>query len=331
MIRKRVVSGIQSSGHIHLGNYMGAIKNWVNMQNQYDCIYFLADLHAITTPQNPDDLKQSIYNQAACLLAAGIDSSKSIIFPQSSVKEHAELAWILTCSTPMGWLKRMTQFKDKSNKNQDNVSCGLFSYPALMAADILLYDADLVPVGEDQMQHLELTRDIAHSVNNRFQDKVFQVPEALLQAQCTRIKSLRDATKKMSKSDPSDQSRINLSDSAEIIRDKIKRAKTDSLDYISYDLSRPEIGNLLEIFSSLSGKTIMQVTEQYQVRSFSNFKTDLADLLVETLAPIREEYLKLLNDKRFIEQILKDGSDRAAGYSGLTIKRVKEKFGFVNS
>ena len=325
----RVVSGIQTSGSIHLGNYLGAIKNWVKLQDSYECFYFLADLHAITVPQDPVELKNSTYSQLACLIAAGINIDKSTIFTQSSVSSHSELGWILTCATPVGWLKRMTQFKDKSGKGQDLVSCGLFSYPSLMAADILLYDADFVPVGEDQTQHLELTRDIAESINNRFNKNIFKIPSALIQNQCVRIKSLRDGSKKMSKSDPSDMSRINISDSPELILEKIKKSKTDSLNYISYEPGRLELANLIEIFANISSKTPADITQEYEQAGFSTFKNDLAECLIEELTPIRVKYSSLLQDKGFLDQILKKGSTKASLVADSKIKFVKEIFGFT--
>lgn len=329
MNKKRVLSGIQATGNLHLGNYLGAIRHWVNMQEEYEGFFFLADLHAITIPQDPKDLKASVYNTTAALLASGIDPKKSILFAQSSVREHAELGWILNCMTPLGWLKRMTQFKDKAGKDQESASCGLFTYPVLMAADILLYDADLVPVGEDQKQHLELARDIAGSVNRKFNNEILRVPEPLIQGATTRVKSLRDGAKKMSKSDPSDQARVNLSDSKDEIISKFKKAKTDSLDYISYEESRPEVANLLEIFSELSGRKISAIVDGYRNAGFGKFKTDLAELVAEKLAPICDEYNKLKDDKPFLEEVLRKGGIEATIHAAKTLDRVKKEFGFL--
>lgn len=329
-MKKRVLSGVQATGLLHLGNYLGAIRYWVKMQEDYECYFFLADLHAITVDQNPEDLKNAIYNTTAAYVASGINPEKVVLFAQSDVKEHAELAWILNCNTPIGWLKRMTQFKDKAGKNQEQASCGLFTYPVLMASDILLYDADFVPVGEDQKQHLELTRDIASSINTRFGKEILRVPEPLIQGVSSRVKSLRDGSKKMSKSDPSDNSRINLSDSRDEIISKIKKAKTDSLDFISYDKDRPEIANLLEIFSSISNQTIESLLENYAGKGFAVFKSDLAECLAENLSPITGEYNKLLMDKPYLEEVLRKGKDKASDYAAKTVSRVKKEFGFLN-
>lgn len=328
---KRAISGIQSTGNLHLGNYLGAIRHWVDMQDDYECFYFLADLHAITISQDPQDLHNSILSTTAALIASGIDTTKTTLFAQSDVKEHSELAWILSCNTPLGWLKRMTQFKDKAGKNQDNASTGLLTYPVLMAADILLYNADVVPVGEDQKQHLELTRDIAGSINSRFSQNILKIPEPLIQGKTTRVKSLRDGTKKMSKSNPSDASRINLSDSKDDIISKIKKAKTDSFEHVSYEEARPEISNLLEIFSELSGISIDKIVLEYENSGFAKFKSDLADCLAEKISPINTEYNKLLTDKSYLIDQLKIGSERAREEAVETLLQLKEKFGFVNS
>lgn len=330
MSKKRVLSGIQATGHLHLGNYLGAIRHWVNMQEQYECFYFLADLHAITVPQDPQALRNAVYNTAAALLASGLDTNKVTIFAQSDVKEHAELGWILNCMTPIGWLKRMTQFKDKAGKDQESASCGLFSYPVLMAADILLYNADLVPVGEDQKQHLELTRDIAGAVNRKFSKEILKVPEPLIQGVTTRVKSLRDGLKKMSKSDLSDQSRINISDNKDEIISKLKKAKTDSLSYISYEESRPEIANLLEIFSEFSGKKIEAIVNEYSTLGFAKFKSDLAELVAEKISPINQRYNEILADKNYLREVLREGKNKAALVASRTVSIVKDSFGFLN-
>lgn len=329
-MKKRAISGIQATGNIHLGNYLGAIRHWVKMQNEYQSYFFLADLHAITVPQNPANLLDSVYSTTAAFLAAGLDPKESILFAQSDVKEHAELAWILNCMTPIGWLKRMTQFKDKAGKNQENASCGLFSYPVLMAADILLYDADIVPVGDDQKQHIELTRDIAGAVNRKFGKEILKVPEPLIQGNTTRVMSLRDGTKKMSKSDPSDASRINLIDSKDEIVSKIMKAKTDSLEYISYDESRPEICNLLKIFAEFSGKTVRDISDDYQNLGFAKFKKDLAELVAEKLHPINLNFKNYLEDKTYLKQVLYDGRNKATEYAAMKIYGIKKEFGFLN-
>lgn len=326
---KKVVSAIQATGHLHLGNYLGALKNWVEMQKEYECFYFLADLHAITIQQNPEDLQNAVISTAAAIIASGVDPNKTTLFAQSCVKEHAELAWVLNCSTPIGWLKRMTQFKDKAGKNQENASTGLFTYPVLMAADILLYDVDYVPVGDDQKQHLELTRDIATSINNRFSKEIFKIPEPIIKGQATRVKSLRDGSKKMSKSDPSDASRINLSDSKDQIITKIKKAKTDSLDYISYDESRPELANLLKIFSEISGESIEKLVSSYEHSGNAKFKSDLAEVLVESLNPVNLEYNRILTDKSYILKLLEEGASKASEAASKTLNRVKGEFGFI--
>lgn len=330
-MKKTVLSGIQTSGSLHLGNYLGAIHNWLKMQDDYNCYFFLADLHSITVPQDPDKLRAACINAVATYLATGLDPNKSVIFMQSAVKEHSELAWILNCFTPIGWLKRMTQFKDKSGKNQDLASSGLFTYPVLMAADILLYQPDLVPVGDDQKQHLEITRDIAGTVNRKLNEQVFKIPEPLIQGPATRIMSLRDGRKKMSKSDESDASRINLSDSADLILQKIKKAKTDSISEFSYDTeNRPELANLINIYSALSGHTQAQIVDNYQTKGFSGFKHDLAELIIGKLAPINKEYNKLINDQTFVLKVLAGGADRARAVACKTCNNVKELMGFLN-
>ena len=330
MKNNRAISGIQATGSIHLGNYLGAIRHWVNMQDDYECFYFLADLHAITVPQDPNDLRNAVYNTTAALLASGLDTKRVTIFAQSDVKEHAELGWILNCMTPIGWLKRMTQFKDKAGKDQESASCGLFSYPVLMAADILLYNANFVPVGEDQKQHIELTRDIAGSVNRKFDRELLIVPEPLIQGATTRVKSLRDGNKKMSKSDPSDQSRINLADSRDDIISKLKKAKTDSIEYISYNETRPEIANLLAIFSEFSGKSIASIVAEYEGCGFAKFKGDLAELVAEKLSPITKRYNELTNDKAYLREVLLEGKGRATDVASKTVAKVKDAFGFLN-
>ena len=300
---KRIFSGIQPTGNLHLGNYLGAIKNWVKLQEDFSSIFSIVDLHAITVPQEPLQLRASIHEVTAAIIASGIDINKSILFNQSSVKEHAELAWIFNCVCRIGWLNRMTQFKEKAGKNRENATVGLYSYPVLMAADILLYKATHVPVGDDQKQHIELARDIASSFNNMFtldnENNFFSLPEPQIFGPATRVMSLRDGTKKMSKSDPSDASRINLTDTKEEISSKIKKAKTDpnplpeTVDELK---KRPEAFNLLNIYSSLSNQPLDKTVENFVGKGFSHFKPKLIELAVENLNPISSEMRYLLKD-----------------------------------
>ena len=334
--KNRIFSGIQPTGNLHLGNYLGAIKNWVNLQSDIFSIFSIVDLHAITVPQKPSELKSSTHEVTAAIIASGIDPKNSIVFNQSSVKEHAELAWIFNCVCRIGWLNRMTQFKEKAGKNRENATVGLYGYPVLMAADILLYKATHVPVGEDQKQHIELARDIASSFNNMFSndnDKdFFTLPEPQILGQATRVMSLRDGTKKMSKSDSSDASRINLTDTKEEIAYKIKKAKTDPypLPETVKDLNeRPEALNLLNIYASLSNQTIDQTLSQFSGKGFSSFKPELIDLAIETLNPISSEMRKLLDNTAEIEKILRDGADNARKIAKPVLKHVKELIGFV--
>lgn len=329
-MKKTALSGVQVTGSLHLGNYLGAIVNWLNIQDEYDCFFFLADMHSITIDRSSSELNNSILQTAAIYLATGLDPDKTTIFAQSMVAEHAELAWILNCVTPIGWLKRMTQFKDKAGKDQENAGLGLFSYPVLMAADILLYNADIVPVGDDQKQHIELTRDIAGVVNRKFNQEVLKVPEPLIIGSRARIMSLKDGRKKMSKSDPSDLSRINLSDDKDQIHQKIKKAKTDHLAEISYDHpTRPEVSNLIDIYSILSGKNIEQVVTQYAGSGFAKFKEDLAEVIISTLEPINIKYNELMLNQDYLVTILRNGTDRAKVPASKTLDRVKKLFGFV--
>ncbi len=325
---KIALSGIQTTGKLHLGNYLGSINNWLNMQDNYDCYFFLADLHSITIDRDPDELRESTINSAAIYLACGIDPNKSAIFLQSAIAEHCQLAWMLNCITPIGWLKRMTQFKDKAGKKQDNANTGLFTYPILMAADILLYNPDIVPVGDDQKQHLELTRDIVGALNRKFGKTILKLPEPLIQGAATRVMSLRDGRKKMSKSDLSDASRINLTDDPDTIMQKLKRAKTDNLSEISYDIeNRPEITNLINIFSSLSGQTPENIVNQYHNKGFAVFKKDLADLIISRLGPINKEYQKIIQDKQYILNILNNGAFKARIKAQETCNLVADQFG----
>ncbi len=329
----RVFSGIQPSGKLHLGNYLGAIKRFVPLQDTHNCIYCVVDMHAITVWQDPEKLYNSTLEVAAAYLAAGIDAEKSIIFNQSQVVQHAELAWIFNCVARMGWMQRMTQFKDKAGKNSQNVSLGLFAYPALMAADILLYKATHVPVGEDQKQHLELTRDIAIKFNNDYNVNFFPITEPLIAGETARIMSLRDGTKKMSSSDPSDLAKISLTDSADLIAKKIKKAKSDA-DNLPFEVAglkgRPEADNLVGIYAALSEKSKQGILDEFGGKGFGVFKPALAELAVEKLAPINKKISLYLNDKKQIEDILHSGAERAREIATKTMKEVHNIIGFVN-
>lgn len=325
-VLKKVFSGVQPTGNLHLGNYLGAIDNWLNLQEQYQCLFGIMDLHAITIRQDPKILKANIIQTLATYLACGLDLKKSKIFIQSQVPQHTQLAWLLSTITPMGWLNRMTQYKDKTTANHPqntnvagvenkNANLGLYSYPVLMASDILLYETDLVPVGEDQKQHLELTRDIALAFNNHFNCQYFKLPEPLIIKQNKRIMSLQDGAKKMSKSDLSEISRINLTDNADEIIKKIKKAKTDSQPTIEYDESRLEIFNLLNIFASLSKKTPQQIASQYRDGGYKKFKNDLADLVVSKVEPIAKEIKKLNSNPEFLDETLKNCLDEGRNYA----------------
>ena len=331
---KTIFSGVQPTGNLHLGNYLGAIKNFVDLQNEKEnqCIFCVVDLHAITVKQDPKDLKKNIRETAATFIACGIDPANSIIFNQSMISAHSEAAWILSCVSKIGWLNRMTQFKEKAGKDKEKASIGLYSYPVLMAADILLYDATHVPVGDDQKQHLELCRDIAQKFNNDFNAIDFlKVPEPLIQKQFSRIMSLRDGMKKMSKSDPSDLSRINLTDNKDEILNKIKKAKTDPLPLPEEikDLSeRPEAVNLLGIYSSLKNQNIENSISEFNGKNFSEFKEKLSEVLTEKIEPISREIKKLLNDEKYLDAILLEGSVKADKIASKKIKEIKELVGF---
>lgn len=320
---KTVFSGIQPTGNLHLGNYLGSIANWIDLQDQHRCIFGVMNLHAITLPQDPKELQKNVLDATAVYLACGLDPKKTALFVQSEVVEHAELAWVLGTLTPMGWLNRMTQFKEKS---ADHENLGLYSYPVLMAADILLYKAELVPVGEDQKQHLELTRDLAGAFNRRYNTEYFKLPEPMILKAVKRIMSLQDGTKKMSKSDDSDLSRINLEDSAEAILKKIKKAKTDSLPTITLDENRPEIYNLLNIFAAASGKTCEQLAREYETSGNGKFKNDLAESLIEKLRPIQEKLISFKRDQSYIRQVLADGKKQA---QEIAVKTREEVFSIV--
>ena len=310
----RIFSGIQPTGNLQLGNYLGALKNWVKLQHDYECIYCVVDLHAITVWQEPKDLASNTREVTAGLIASGLDPKTNIIFNQSQVSQHSELAWIFSCVSRLGWLKRMTQFKEKAGKDQESASVGLYSYPNLMAADILIYKATHVPVGEDQKQHLELTRDIAHKFNNDFKVDFFPLPEPLILGNATRVMSLRDGTKKMSKSDPSESSRINMTDGPDEIARKIRKAKTDP-DVLPANPkgleNRPEAANLFAVFSALADKSVEEVCKRFEGAQFSKFKEDLTELAIEVLGPISIEMAKLVADPGYLDEVLADGSERA--------------------
>ena len=331
---KKIFSGVQPTGNLHLGNYLGAIKNFVDLNNdtKNDCIFCVVDLHAITVKQDPKELRNNIQETVATFVASGIDPKKSIIFNQSKVPAHAEGAWILSCVARMGWLNRMTQFKEKAGKDKEKASVGLYSYPVLMAADILLYDATHVPVGDDQKQHLELCRDIAQKFNTDFEVENFlQVPEPLIQKEFSRIMSLKDGSKKMSKSELSDLSRINLTDEKDQIINKIKKAKTDPLPLpgeINNLVERPEAENLLGIYSSLKNQNLEKSITEFNGKNFSEFKEKLSEVLIERIEPISKEIKRLLEDQKYLDSILLEGSDKAEKIASKKIKEMKELVGF---
>ncbi len=331
---KRLVSGIQPTGNLHLGNYLGSLKNWIDLLNsgQYEALMFIADLHSITVPYEPTTLKQNVLHTAATYLACGLDPEKAAIFIQSDIPEHAELNWILGCFTSMGWMNRMTQFKDKSKKYKaDRVTLGLYSYPVLMAADVLLYNADFVPVGEDQKQHVELMRDISQAFNRELNTGYFITPEPMIMGEAKRVMSLKDGTKKMSKSDESDYSRINLTDPADMILKKFKKAKTDSIDAVSYDPdNRPEISNLLKIFSALSGVKIEKIVAEYETAGFSRFKTDLADVAISTIEPIAQKTQEFVSDREYVISVLREGRLKAKAIAEKNILKIKEVVGLFS-
>ncbi|WP_208432835.1 tryptophan--tRNA ligase [Bartonella taylorii] len=347
-----VFSGVQPSGNLHLGNYLGAIKHWVELQTSYNCLYCVVDMHALTVNPDPQTLSASTRAATAAFLAAGIDPKKHIIFNQSQVFQHAELAWILNCIARIGWLQRMTQFKDKAGKDREKASLGLFAYPSLMAADILIYRATHVPVGEDQKQHVELTRDIAQKFNNDYADRIadlnfdismqmneeqrqgfFPMPEALIGKTAMRVMSLRDGTKKMSKSDPSDFSRINLTDDADLIAKKIRKAKTDSAplpDTLEALEGRPEIDNLLGIYAAFAQISKEKALLEFSGKQFSLFKTALADLAVYKLAPITGELRRLHQESAYIDSVLHDGAQRASALAEKNMKKIRKIVGFLH-
>jgi tryptophanyl-tRNA synthetase len=328
----RIFSGIQPTGNLHLGNYLGAIRNWVALQHDYECIFCIVDLHALTLPQDPDELRQSTREVTAAYIAAGIDPERCIIFNQSTVSAHAELAWLLGCLTPLGWLNRMTQFKEKAGKQRENAGLGLYAYPALMAADILLYKATHVPVGEDQKQHVELARDIAGAFNRRYERDFFPLPEPQIFGEATRVMSLRDGTKKMSKSDTSDYSRINMTDDADAVALKIRRAKTDPepLPHTIDELEkRPEADNLVGIYAALADMTRERALAQFAGQNFSTFKEALSALSVEVLGKIGGEMRRLLAEPGHIDRILRHGAERAAAIAQPILREVQDITGLL--
>jgi tryptophanyl-tRNA synthetase len=333
MGKQRILSGVQPTGNLHLGNYLGAIRNWVEIQAEYENFFCVVDLHAITVPHDPKTLAHDTYTIAALYLACGIDLRHSTIFVQSHVTAHSELAWLLNCITPLNWLERMIQFKEKALKQGENVSVGLLDYPVLMAADILLYDADRVPVGEDQKQHLELARDIAARFNDKFASPdapVLKVPEPLIRQEGARVMSLMDGNRKMSKSDPSDMSRINLLDPPELIQKKIKRCKTDPIRGLTFDEpERPECHNLLSLYAILSGKTKAAVAAECQNLGWGQFKPLLAEATVAALRPIQEKYQTILEDRGYLDSVLRQGRQTAEVVAKSNLNRVKDALGYL--
>ena len=332
--KNRILSGVQPTGDLHLGNYLGAIKNFVSLQKEYECFFCVVDLHAITVWQEPKQLVEKTRGVTAAFIASGINPNENVLFAQSQVPHHSQLAWIFNCVARMGWLNRMTQFKDKAGKNRENVSVGLFSYPTLMAADILIYLATHVPVGEDQKQHLELTRDIAQKFNNDFKTDFFPIPEPLIFGEATRVMSLRDGTKKMSKSDPSDFSRIMLSDDQDVIVQKIRKAKTDPMPLpvnLQEAEKRPEALNLLTIYASLSDITSAKVIELYAGKEFSQFKKDLADIAVHKITPISSEMNKLMKDKVYLDSIMTKGKEKAITIADPVLSEIYKIIGFTKT
>ena len=328
----RIFSGVQPTGNLHLGNYLGAIRNWVSLQNDYECVFCVVDMHAITVWQDPNELRTHIREVAAGMIASGVDPKRNILFNQSQVPGHAELAWVFNCVARLGWLNRMTQFKEKAGKHRENASVGLYAYPNLMAADILLYKATHVPVGEDQKQHLELTRDVAQKFNNDYGVEFFPLTEPLIFGAATRVMSLRDGTKKMSKSDESDYSRINMTDDADTIALKIRRAKTDPEplpETIEGLEARPEAANLVGIYAALSDISREQALAQFAGRNFSEFKAALTDLAVSVLGPINAEMKRLLADPAQIDAVLKDGGQRARALAEPVLREVFDIVGFL--
>lgn len=332
MSRPRILSGIQPTGELHLGNYLGAIRNWVEIQHDYDSFLFMADLHAITVPHDPKVLASTTYKVAALYLACGIDPDRATIFVQSHVAAHPELAWLFNCITPLNWLERMIQFKEKSIKQGENVSIGLLDYPVLQAADILLYEPDFVPVGEDQKQHLELTRDIANRLNYQFgteEQPILKMPEPLIRSEGARVMSLTDGTRKMSKSDPSELSRIEMLDPPDVITKKIKRCKTDPIRGLEFDNpERPECQNLLSLYMLLSGQEKAAVAAECQDMGWGQFKPLLTEALIEHLKPIQAKYAAITEDATYLETVLRQGRERAEAIANTTLTKVKDALGY---
>ena len=332
-VNNLVFSGVQPTGNLHLGNYLGAIKNWIELQSHNNCIFCIVDLHALTTSDSRTQILQNTREVAAAYIASGINPKKTIIFVQSNVTGHSELAWILSCHTPIGWLNRMTQFKDKAGKNKERAPLGLYSYPVLMAADILLYKSTHVPVGDDQKQHLELSRDIAQKFNNDFQcENFFPLPEPLISKNISRVMSLRDGNKKMSKSEESDYSRINLKDTADEIMKKIKKAKSDS-DPIPEEIKllkkKPEALNLLTIYSELTKQSLEKSLSELSGKEYSFLKTKLAEILINEITPVGKEIQRLLKDKSYLKNILKKGTEKANIIAEENLKNIREKVGLI--
>ncbi len=326
--KKIIFSGAQPSGKMTLGNYLGAIQNWLKLQDEYNCFYSVVDLHAITVPQEAKNLRKNTVELLAQYLACGLSPEKNTIFIQSHVKEHVELMWILSTMTYMGELSRMTQFKDKSQKNEANLNAGLFTYPVLMASDILLYQTDLVPVGEDQKQHLELARDLANRFNNRYSE-TFKIPEAYIPKEVGRVMSLQEPTKKMSKSDENENAYILLIDEPDTIRRKIRRSVTDSVGIISYNKEQAGIKNLLDIYSKLDNKSIDELISVYEGKGYGVLKEDISEVIIENLKPIREKYVDLLNNKDYLEKVYSEGAEKAQYQARKTLRKVYKKVGLI--
>ena len=329
---RRIFSGVQPTGNLHLGNYLGAIRNFVRLQHDYECLYCVVDMHAITQWQEPKELAATTREVAAAFIAAGIDPKRNILFNQSQVPEHAQLAWVFNCVARLGWLNRMTQFKEKAGKDRENASVGLYAYPSLMAADILVYKATHVPVGEDQKQHLELTRDIAQKFNHDFKREVFPLTEPLILGEATRVMSLRDGTKKMSKSEPSDQSRINLTDPPDTIAQKIKRAKTDPHPLPETELEldeRPEADNLIGIYAALADISRSQALSRFAGQPWAKFKEGLTELAVEKLSPIANEMRRLTADPGVVDAVLREGAQKARALAAPVLREVYDVVGFL--
>lgn len=325
----RIYSGIQPTGCITIGNYIGAVKNWLELQEENECLFAIANQHAMTVRQVPQELRERTYSFFAQFLACGLDPEKSILYVQSNVPQHSELAWILSCTTYIGELERMTQFKDKSRKNEDNINAGLLTYPVLMAADILLFKTDLVPVGKDQKQHLELTRDLAIRFNNRYGD-TFVVPEPYIPKQGAKITSLQNPSEKMSKSDKDQNATVSIIDSADVIMKKFKRAVTDSENRIAFSEEKPGISNLLTIYSAFSGESIESAERRFEGKGYGDFKIAVGEAVADALSPVREKYAAYMADKAELERIMKEGSEKASRIASRTIAKVKKKIGFVS-